>query len=78
MASTSPRSFDCLSAHLRAAGEQRVHENDVREICTEYEIVLEAMEAAARLPCGTEGEQYKTLIQLRRELEEEFIFLLSW
>jgi hypothetical protein len=49
----------------------------VREICAEYEIVLEAMEAVARLPCGTEEEQYETLIQLRRELEEEFIFLLS-
>lgn len=77
MGSTSPRLFNCLSAHLRAAGEQRLHENNVCEICTEYEIVLEAMEAAARLPYGTEGEQYEILFQLRKELEEEFIHILS-
>jgi len=77
MGSTPPRIFDCLPAHLRAAGDQRFHENNVREICTEYEIVLEAIEAAARLPYGTEGEQYETLIQLRKELEEEFIVLFS-
>ncbi len=77
MGSTSPRLFDSLSAHLRVAGEQRFHENNVREICAEYEIVLEAMEVAARLPYGTEGEQYETLIQLRKELEEEFILLFS-
>jgi len=75
MSSIAPQIVKFLPTHLRATGEKQLGDEEVREICREYEVLLAAL--AEKTPCLVTDVVYRALAQLREELEQEIIVILT-